>query len=321
VIVWKALVRSIVEYGAEIWGEEECEQLERLQLAMGKRILRCKPNTSNEVVRGELGWWRMKARRDEARLRYWARLVRMEGNRVPKITYQTSRHRLEDEHKHEAEITDSWCVYTKKLLTELNMGDRWRDERVEDEETWKTLIKEKIQEREETDWKTAVNSKPKLRTYKLLKKRLQIENYLLDDKCRYGRYELTKLRGGTNRLRIEKGRYEMNEAGEPLPPEQRTCQICMSGDVEDESHFLLHCRAYADLRQTMWQSIENITEEQVTEGACRDSGMEETMNTLIGDELQEQPYYTDVVNIVKKYIQQAIMRRKRIHDIYVEPRI
>jgi hypothetical protein len=48
--------------------------------------------------------------------------------------------------------------------------------------------------------------------------------------------------------------------------------------------------------------------------------MTETLNTLIGDELQEQPYYTDVANVVKMYIKQAIMRRRRIHDVYVEPR-
>jgi hypothetical protein len=244
----------------------------------------------------------------------------MNENRVPKITYRKSRQRLEEEHKQETGVTDSWCVYTKKLLLELNLGDRWNDERVEEEEDWNTLIKEKIHQREEADWKHAVNTKPKLRTYKQLKKRLEIEEYLLDDQCRYGRYEMTKLRGGTNRLRIEKGRYETNEEGEPLSPEQRTCQICMTGAMEDEEHFMLHCQSYADIRHRMWQSIERTTNGQVTQAHCLAAGTKKALNTLIGDEHQGEALYRDVARAAKKYIQLAIMRRKSIHDIYVQPR-
>src|SRR4051812_3107912 len=73
-IIWMSLVRSIIEYGCEIWGEKEYIEFEKLQLEMGKRILRCGSRTTDEVVRGELGWERQKARRDEMRLRYWAKI-------------------------------------------------------------------------------------------------------------------------------------------------------------------------------------------------------------------------------------------------------
>lgn len=63
--IWMSLVRSIIEYGCEIWGEKEYEEFEKLQLEMGQRILRCGSRTTDEVVRGELGW----ERRDEMRLR------------------------------------------------------------------------------------------------------------------------------------------------------------------------------------------------------------------------------------------------------------
>lgn len=62
-IIWTSLVRSILEYGCEIWGEKRREEIEKIQIEMGKRILRCGSRTSEEVVRGELGWERMKARR------------------------------------------------------------------------------------------------------------------------------------------------------------------------------------------------------------------------------------------------------------------
>ena len=53
---------------------------------------------------------------------------------------------------------------------------------------------------------------------------------------RAGIPELVKLRGGTNRLRIEQGRYEKEEV------EKRICLFCDSKQVEDEKHFMLTCR-------------------------------------------------------------------------------
>src|SRR5579872_1164169 len=59
-----------------------------------------------------------------------------------------------------------------------------------------------------------------------------------------------KLRSGTNRLRIEKGRYDK------LPVEKRLCRFCEADAVEDEKHFLLHCEEYEGLRQKMWKGLE-----------------------------------------------------------------
>jgi len=49
-----------------------------------------------------------------------------------------------------------------------------------------------------------MQGKPKLRTYRLLKDRLCFEDYLTHPDVR-ARETMTRLRGGTNELRIEKG--------------------------------------------------------------------------------------------------------------------
>ena len=111
-IIWTSLVRSLLEYGCEIWGEESVIDFEKIQLAMGKRILRCGSRTVQEVVRGELGWERQKARRDEMRLRYWAKIIRMEDDRIVKMIYRASRNRMEREEAVEGnEVTMTWCLY------------------------------------------------------------------------------------------------------------------------------------------------------------------------------------------------------------------
>ena len=51
-MLWKALVRSVLEYGCEIWGEGAFSDLEKIQIEMGRKILRCNSTLTNEVVLG-----------------------------------------------------------------------------------------------------------------------------------------------------------------------------------------------------------------------------------------------------------------------------
>ena len=114
--IWKTLVRPILEYAAEVWGEKNWEEAEKLQRKMGRRILGMKDKTSNEAVLGDLGWWPLKARRDMIRLRYWRKLLIMNPNRLPKLIY-------------EWELCDqeaaAWLNYTKKLLISFKLEEYW----------------------------------------------------------------------------------------------------------------------------------------------------------------------------------------------------
>ena len=46
------------------------------------------------------------------------------------------------------------------------------------------------------------------------------------------------MRGGTNRLRIETGRWRSEREHE------RVCNVCLCDEVENEKHFLLACSMY-----------------------------------------------------------------------------
>ena len=52
--LYQALVRSILEYSAEVWGFDKFVDAEKVQLEMGTRILRCPTKTTNATVNGEL---------------------------------------------------------------------------------------------------------------------------------------------------------------------------------------------------------------------------------------------------------------------------
>ena len=76
-------------------------------------------------------------------------------------------------------------------------------------------------------------------------------SYLSTQQRRY----IAMCRGGVLPIEIEKGRWRNK------PREQRICKQCVSGEVEDISHFILHCTCHRNLRETYLppnESLEDI---------------------------------------------------------------
>ena len=281
VLVWKTLVRPIVDYGAEIWGDERWEDLDKLQRDMGKRILGLKGSTNNEVVLGELGWWPMKARRDMLRLRYWRKLIVMDKERLPKRVYEWELKR---------KTRNCWTAYTKKILLELGLRDSWeKQEAEESKDEWNKLIFDRIQDREQKNWWKRVTERPKLRTYRKVKKKLEFEEYL-NSNDEKGRRAIAKLRSGTNCLRIETGRHV------GLNKESRKCWFGCDA-IEDEKHFLMQCEMYDDIREEIKKKVDR--------KEYRDRGLEMMLGKGSSEELKH----------VMVYINRALARRRRILEL------
>ena len=200
----------------------------------------------------------------------------------------------------------------QKLLSKLKLETVWHAENVGAEEEWNKFIRDKIHEREQIAWRTKCLMRPKLRTYVKLKTQLRTEPYL-EVYHQGGIPELAKIRGGTNRLRIEQGRYVKEEV------EERVCMFCESKEVEDEEHFMLTCARYEDLRKVLWQKIETMM-------ACRKNDMtkDEKLNVLIGEKFppaEEQSKASSVtqnyrlmIKEVFKFITSAMQRRRRLQE-------
>ncbi len=91
--LWETLVRSVLEHGSEvdtgIW-----EQQEVLQNMAGRMCLGVGVNITNVVIRGELGWWTMKARRQFLRLVYWGKVIRGPKGGMVRSVYEEGRSRV-----------------------------------------------------------------------------------------------------------------------------------------------------------------------------------------------------------------------------------
>lgn len=86
----------------------------------------------------------------------------------------------------------------------------------------------------------------KLRTYRTFKKSFYTEFYVSGFLSHAQRSALAQFRCGIAPLRIETGRYE------GIPLENRTCFNCVHC-VESESHVILHCVLYDDLRDVLFE--------------------------------------------------------------------
>ena len=66
---------------------------------------------------------------------------------------------------------------------------------------------------------------------------------------------MTMLRGGTNKLRIERGKWVDEKEWE------RVCNVCLCDQVEDEKHFLLGCPRYVRERVDMFERVKELDRE------------------------------------------------------------
>jgi hypothetical protein len=206
--LWEALVRSNLEYAAGVWGAGQWEEAELIQREMGRRILRCNGKTSNAAVRGELGWWKLSTRREYIKLRYWVSILLMDDTRLVKAVYDHSKQEYTSKNR------NNWVKIVHQIVEKYGLNEIWDNEvAIRNEHNrhmtvegikkyWMRIIYKKIQDTEEIEWREELLRKPKLRTYRTIKDKLQLEPYLLSEINKKGRYLLTSLRTGTNRLRI-----------------------------------------------------------------------------------------------------------------------
>jgi hypothetical protein len=243
--VWEVVGRPVMEYGAEVWASNGWTEGEKVLMRLGKRLIGMRRNTNQEVVQGELGLWRMKGRWDLARLRLWKKLV--EGkNKLASWVYQRRRDEFERGGRQDR---GNWCWYTWQVLKSIDREMEWEVEHTEGAH-WIKEMKEAIKKREEKEWRARVAMRPRLRTYRLVKDKLEFEVYL---ECTSGkrRKALLEMRSGANDLEIERGRRRRVEV------QQRVCEECNQG-VEDEIHLVLECKAYAETRRKMLWRLEEL---------------------------------------------------------------
>ena len=282
--VWTSLVRSCAEYATDVWGdlEDEWPELERLQVEMGRSVLRIDRASNHLFVLGELGWMRLATRRELSRLRYLWRLLTMTPTRWPARLFRITSGldagvmRNDDwfDQAPRRWVPGSWAATSLRLAAELGINAdlvhlhrqysatlaiepeaERRQAQAALARIWDRCARTALERRDTLQWRDVIASDGRMTAFALLysagsaqvsfpcKRIWELEDYLRNEDA-YARRQQTLLRYGGQQLRVSRGRWLK------LPREQRLCQLCNEpGAVEDERHMVLHCPLYSVERE------------------------------------------------------------------------
>ncbi len=270
-----ALIKPILLYGAEIWGQDllhntkgyitdfvHCKsEIERIHLKFCKWLLNGHGTTTNLAVLSELGRTPMVLAIIQSVLRYFSRLEGMSSTRVIKQAYDFEK----DKKFHLYDIVKHICEYFGIDLESYKFTNGASVIK------FNKTIPEQLRFSYEEEWFISLSSDKgksgmgnKLRTYKSFKRCLTYEKYLSTVTNITHRTNLTRLRLSAHDLRIERGRYE-RENNKMLPENKRICKFCTTDSIEDEYHFVMSCPLYARKRQLLFDelSLNQLNEKEI----------------------------------------------------------
>ena len=237
-------VLSILNYGAEIWGYGNFPKCDNVMNRAMRYFLGVHRFAPIAALHGDMAWLSLKYTRYIAMLRFWNRLIKMDNSRLTKRIFLWC-HDYPD---------NTYCEDIKKISDIMNLSHVYHTKGIFNIEQ----IKQTCQELMHVEWQGEVQSKPKLRTYKIMKIYFEVEPYVNYHVPKYMRSILAQFRMGILPLHVETGRYKNvfdREIGalRRMNVDERTCNICKLDVVENEKHFLFHCNVYLIERQTFYE--------------------------------------------------------------------
>jgi hypothetical protein len=237
-------VDPVLSYGAEIWGNYDSVEIERVQNRACRYYLGVSSLTPLPFLNGDVGWIPCKYKRYSHMIRYWNRLIKMENSRLTKKLFLRDFSNFQNNNNY-----IGWCKSFYSVCSELGIMDVFNALNFVN-----INVPQKTLDLVSSIWKTNVNSKPKLRTYKTFKFNFCTEPYVSNCQSRFKRSLIAQLRSGTLPLRIETGRHRN------VKLEDRICQFCDMHVIEDEFHFVQECPNYSNIRVKLHNSVENSIE-------------------------------------------------------------
>ena len=275
--LWKAIVRPVIEYAAEIWSGEisvpqavkaEAVQTNFIRSMLG--LVGCQ-SISNDALRAELGMEKLSSRWEKLRLGYWRRLNVASGERTLVAITTMRRRQLEWGYKGSDR---GWMRETRALLIRRGLRSHWINPSLcasQTKEEWKGICYKAVDEAESEALRTrfarmkgdAAARYARIKSWDKVTKDSAvmsgevgmmgahvIEPYLDGREEQVGTRLKLMCRLGClptlTRVAREEG----------LPPEQGECRLCDSGATEGIPHLLLGCTAHDRHRSKMMQAVE-----------------------------------------------------------------
>ena len=252
--LYDSSVQPILLYGAGIWGTREYKILNTVQNKACRFFLRVQKTASNIATRGDLGWSSLLCKQHLEVIRLWLRLKIMDVSRLTAKVFKYNCTQAITFRKRNWEYNVVKLFKSKDLEFLINIGNEINCKSILKEcEQLLTTADTECWYRKLWDDSNQENGN-KLRTYRLFKNELKIENYVTVNMPWYKKRYFAMLRAGCLPLEVEKGRH----AKPKIPLIDRKCKMCNQNDVETEYHFVMKCQLYIDQRENMFCHYRNM---------------------------------------------------------------
>lgn len=225
--LFDSLVAPVLLYASEIWGFENKNSIEKVQLQFCKSILKVRSSTPNFLVYGELGRFPLETIVKQKMILFWNSLL-TDSNKLSHIMYKLMLK------VHETRpVKFKWVSYTKSILDDCGLSFIWNDQIPISRLLLKSIVRQKLNDQFIQNWSSQINNTSRGKFYSLFKEEFQLESYLLKlNTC--DRIQISKLRCSNFKFPIETGRWSR------VPREDRICNLCRNG-LGDEFHYLFTC--------------------------------------------------------------------------------
>ena len=288
--LYNFMVKPILLYCSDFWGTLRHPQnspIERLHLSFYKQILGVRKQTKTEAVFLELGTVPLMLHATKMSIKNWDRIREGMCNSLLSAAFEEA-----------VENDLPWITSIKHTFESNGLLQVFLSPEIEVEENqtpYDLLFQRMKDQFQQTAFEKVRNSE-KLSLYSQLKTESGAERYLSDVTNIRHRTAMTRLRMSAHSLHIEEGRYTI-----PITSrEDRICTLCKTG-VEDETHLLVKCPMYEELRHHMDKHKTTLTSNTLSDQV-------KTVNILKSKDLQP----------VAKFVYEAFEKRKvMIDSLYI----
>jgi hypothetical protein len=236
-LFWKLFdsqIEPLLTYAAEIWGLETNTKIEKVQNYAIKRFLNVPIHSSNTILYGETGRYPLFVKSMVKCIKYWLRLLKLPGSRICRQAYEMMLTQMELG-------KENWTFKVKKILCEQGFGIVWLSQGVGNEKQFISEFKERYICNYKQSWHAKLETNEKYSWFFSFKYAFEVEKYISVIEDSWLRTCMARFRLRTLGFNANKYWFHTDSSTE------EPCPMC-SCELEDEDHFLFHCKAYENLR-------------------------------------------------------------------------
>ena len=231
-------VKSIVNYGCEVWGFHKGVDIETLHLSFLKRVLKVRKSTSNYMVYFELGRFPLYINRYCRMLNYWFKILKTE-NCILKNCYED----MFESNAFKPNDKLNWGCKIRDILCKYGFNHVWLSQNVVNEYIFMLEFKQRVIDTFLNEAISFFEESPKCHFYKYIYDDHNLQFYLSRPVNYMFKPLISRYRLHAHSLNIETGRYYN------IDRHARICNMCNNNDIEDEYHFILECSKYVEIRR------------------------------------------------------------------------